>query len=785
VETVWLVAGRDLRRRWRRVVALALLVGVAGAFTFALAAGARRTRTALDRFQTSSRAADLELDTAATPEQVAALRALPGVRAAGALKAIALFFPQAPDFQNVGAPSDTTFGSGVDRDLIVAGRAPNPEAVDEVTLGESLAARLGVRVGDAFEAASFTPKQIADNFAGRQPGPPAGPRVTLRVVGMIRRPLDLGDRGATGGLMLLTPAFARAHASDIGVFGSRIRVRTDQGAADVPRVLDGSRRILGDALFASQDLTLDAQGARHAIDVLALALWIGAAIVAVAGAVAIGVVMSREIALFSRDQRTLRDLGCTRRQLVGVSAPLTVLVALGGTIVAVAGATLASARFPVGLARRADPDVGTHADWPVLLLGAAALAAIIIIVALVTAWRTTAFRPERAAASTNTALLVGRVAATRVAPTIANGVRMAAEPGNGRAAVPVRSAALGAVFGLLGVTAVLVFAANVDRLVTTPHLYGATWNVEVRDITLNTPCGAAEAYGLERETALTDLSERCEENVTINGKVVPAAAFTRLRGEPIWPPVLAGRVPERANEVALGSKTLDALGKRIGDTVTVEGRNKAVDYTIVGRAVLPTLGDGALFTGAGYAPLFDPNIYERTFVGHLAPGASLDLFATRTQRPELATPIRPAVPVAVDRLRQVNWLPVTIAVFLGALALLGIAHALVTTVRRRRRDLAVLKTLGFSRRQLRATVAWQATALSAVGIVVGIPIGCLIGVVAWRLLAAGLGVAPNAAIPVLGVLATIPVTILLVNAIAFFPARAAARTRAAVALRTE
>ena len=55
------------------------------------------------------------------------------------------------------------------------------------------------------------------------------------------------------------------------------------------------------------------------------------------------------------------------------------------------------------------------------------------------------------------------------------------------------------------------------------------------------------------------------------------------------------------------------------------------------------------------------------------------------------------VPPEVDRLRQINWFPITIAALLAGLALIAVGHALVTGVRRRRRDLALLKTLGFTR----------------------------------------------------------------------------------------
>jgi hypothetical protein len=44
-------------------------------------------------------------------------------------------------------------------------------------------------------------------------------------------------------------------------------------------------------------------------------------------------------------------------------------------------------------------------------------------------------------------------------------------------------------------------------------------------------------------------------------------------------------------------------------------------------------------------------------------------------------------------------------------------------MRRRRRDLALLKALGFTRRQISATIAWQATSTVAVGLLIGVPVG--------------------------------------------------------------
>ena len=106
-------------------------------------------------------------------------------------------------------------------------------------------------------------------------------------------------------------------------------------------------------------------------------------------------------------------------------------------------------------------------------------------------------------------------------------------------------------------------------------------------------------------------------------------------------------------------------------------------------------------------------------------------------------------------------------------------------MRRRRRELALLKTLGFTRRQVRTTVAWQATTIAATGLIIGIPIGVVIGNLVWRTVANGLGVTTTPTIAVSALILTALGGLILVNLIAAFPARTAANTRPAVALRTE
>ena len=119
--------------------------------------------------------------------------------------------------------------------------------------------------------------------------------------------------------------------------------------------------------------------------------------------------------------------------------------------------------------------------------------------------------------------------------------------------------------------------------------------------------------------------------------------------------------------------------------------------------------------------------------------------------------------------------PLILGAVLALLAVGTLAHVLLTGVRRRRRDLAVLKTLGLLRSQLLRVVSWQASALAATALLVGLPVGLLAGRWAWALFAGSVGVAGTAEVPLPIVLLIIPVTLLLASLLAAGPGWAAAR----------
>ena len=197
-------------------------------------------------------------------------------------------------------------------------------------------------------AESLTPEQVALVKSDQQPGAPRGPSSTFTIVGIVRRPLDLGDRAATGGVVVLTPAFDRLAAGRIGVFSDVLRVRTTGGRRDVPAVQATAEHVFGDSLFASADLESENDGAADAINVLSLALWLFAGVTAIAGAVAIAIILTREIAQTGVDQTTLQSLGMTRGVRTMVGAWVAGVVAVVGIGIAVGLALAISPLFPVG-----------------------------------------------------------------------------------------------------------------------------------------------------------------------------------------------------------------------------------------------------------------------------------------------------------------------------------------------------------------------------------------------------------------------------------------------------
>jgi len=134
---------------------------------------------------------------------------------------------------------------------------------------------------------------------------------------------------------------------------------------------------------------------------------------------------------------------------------------------------------------------------------------------------------------------------------------------------------------------------------------------------------------------------------------------------------------------------------------------------------------------------------------------------------------------------QVRDLPQVLAGLLSLLAAATMAYLLITAIRRRRPDLAVLKTLGFVPHQISAVIAWQATTVVVVGLAVGIPVGVVAGRGMWAAIAGQTGVVVESSVPLFLFLGLVPAALLVANLVALGPALAAARISPARVLRSE
>ncbi|HTL86093.1 MAG TPA: FtsX-like permease family protein [Acidimicrobiia bacterium] len=789
------------------MVVVTLLVGVFGTIVLAASAGARRSSSAVRRFNDYARSTDLEVDVPpdAPPAQIATFESDRRIKAVGAVQVFAMSLPANRNIAIV-APVDDKMGNSIERSRILEGRRANPDAADEVTIGEGLAHSLNLRVGSTLAYESLTPEQLQLLFENKDAGAPKGPAPPVRVVGIERRPFDLGNLGASGGIVVLTRGFDRTYGEQIGHYLTAINIRLKDPVHDLGPVSDRARALWGKSdFFSALDQTSTNRGAIDATNVLANALWIFAAVVAVASLVLIGLMLAREFATSLDVQVSLRAAGMTRRGRALTAAPRAEVIAIGGAALAVVGAIAASPLFPNGLARRADPDPGVHADWMVLGLGALAIFAFVVVIAGISAYRSAAVaNADGARGRVRRQPVVDRASEAGLRPTIAHGLRMALQPTRGEWAVPRTSTFLGLAFSVAGITAILVFSASLAHLVDTPARFGAPYEFKVGDPASPDRCRGADG-GVTRDPGVTDVAIVCWANVTINKRAGLGWTFMPIRGA-IEPQIIEGRAPLGTDEVALGAKTLRALKLKIGDPVTLNGKD---GYHIVGRAIFPrvlqqdsqALADGVLFAPATFVRVarMHPGDFSRYIVGRFAPGADHRAVLARLaglkalQSPNddsiaFAADVgvtTPKPPPEVDRLQHIGWVPPALALLLGFLAFMAVAHSLFISVRRRRRDLAMLKALGFKPNQVRATITWQGTAIALIGLLIGLPLGVLLGRFAWRLAADGIGVATDATIPVLALALMIPLSIVLVDLVALVRANAPARAHPAVALQAE
>ena len=287
--------------------------------------------------------------------------------------------------------------------------------------------------------------------------------------------------------------------------------------------------------------------------------------------------------------------------------------------------------------------------------------------------------------------------------------------------------------------------------------------------------------------------------------------------------MLSGHEVQGRDQIVLGPATLAELHKSVGDTVTASygsARDAPVfvpptRLTVVGSSTMPTIGFSSIIgdhtsmgTGAVVSSSVEPAAMQRAvqqpdpnlngpdvvFVRLRASVSKAEAeqvmarvvkvgdhtFATDPQTPGITISTLAAQrPAEIVNYRSMGATPELLALGLALGAIVALGLALTASVRWRRSDLVVLKTLGFTHRQLAGTVAWQASVVAVVGIAVGVPVGVALGRQLWILFATSIYAVPEPAVPVAGVAVVVAATLVLANLVAAIPGRMAARTSVA------
>ena len=825
---------------WRRLgagyLALILVVGLGGGLALGSVAAARRTSSSYSVFLASTNPSDLTIEPAGggggpigpalDRHLVEAISKFPHVRHVESYVAMSAtiakpgshtFVNYLPSVLVVGSTDGLLFNQ--DRFTVTAGRQADPKNPHEVMVTQAAAQVLGVHPGQSIELARTAAGQGAQATASRR----SAWRVRVTGIGLLNREVveDQIERFPT--YVVATPALTRAwftsSTSQLAYFG----VQVDGGARYVPAVeRDWSRTepYFTDFQVAAQS----AQEADESIRPEALALGAFGCIAGVTTALIALEELARQRRGRAADLRVMRALGASPAMTVTdglIGAGIAIVV---GGLLAVGVAVALSPLTPIGPARPVYPDAGFAADWTVLALGALALVALLLGAAVLGAvlaapHRHTTGRRQRTGRSS----IADAVFRSGAFPSAAMGVRFALDAGDGTTRGPTRWVLFGSVVALLVVSATLTFGHSLGNLVAQPRLYGWNWDDAVQ---------SADGYGPVPQSTVQDVLARHHgveasgvwfAGLQLDGEEVPALLASP--GASVAPPLVAGHGLEGKDQLVLGAATLAQLHKQLGDTVSMRFAPSdpptAVRLTIVGVATMPAIGiaeglHSSMGVGAvvpvdngrlteslgplGYPGCSGPNMVflrgRGSTSGALVDRTARQLAGTASQvlakEPAQsscggyqATVLAVQRPAQIVNYRSMGLTPLLLAVGLAAGTTAALGLTLVASVRRRRRELAILKAIGFTPRQLQSSVLWQAAVVAGVGIVVGVPLGVALGRWLWTLFAEEIGAVPEPVVPLASIAFAALVALTLAAGLSAIPGRIAGRTPAVSALSSE
>ena len=831
-----------LRRRWTDYLLLVLLIGLVGGLAMGSVVAGRRTQSAYASFLRQHDASTLTMSSYGVytgssanlyfPAVEAAIRRLPEVAEVQSWLGV-LSGPIGPDGAPVAAAGDAINVAGSvdglffdeDRVAVIKGRMANPAAPNEFMTSELGARALGFHVGQSVPFGIYTLATATSPGFGT-PAVQPDARVTMRLVGIIQFDntvlQDDTDHFPTN--LVLTPAFTRTQETQ--GYGTWYAVRLKPGVKDIGRVEQQLVRQLPPGSAPNFSLTSATEAkVESALRPESIALGVFGLIAALA-ALGICLPIAARLLVNSEDEReVLRALGAPRSSIaadyyVGVAAS----VIFGTALACVVSAALGSFA-PLGPVRTVYHPGRFAPDWTVTATGAALLVGGVAGAAVVMALRRSG--PRRAGAGGWRTPPSSRAvdAAARIglpAPAVV-GARFALESGRGPTSVPTRSVLVSAAVSVSVVVATLTFASGLRTLVNRPALYGWDWGYTLSS-TNGVPPAALDA--LKRDPAVEAWTGYTAVSVTIDGHSVPTLIADTA--PTVAPPVLTGHRVTGPGQIILGRATLAALHSHVGGTVQFGYGSPSTaplylppqPMRVVGTGTFPAVAGASTFAdhtsmGIGALLSFDsvpesfrgqtknpdpvqagpPLVFVRYRPGTRSSAAAADIrrvigIANRqfAGDPLAATDTVEYLPVqrpaAIVNYQSTGATPFILASGLAVGAIAALALSMVASVKRRRRDLAVLKTLGFVRSQMMGAVVAQALVTVLLAVAVGLPVGIAAGRQLWIAFARNIDAVPQPTVP--GSVALVALAaVLIAVAVAVLPGRLAARTPAGAVLRAD
>jgi ABC-type lipoprotein release transport system permease subunit len=780
---VRLWSGREVRRRWLSLVVLGVLAGLAAGLVTAAVGGAQRSATAYPRMREQLLAADAVFfpsQVSIGDADVTKLSSIPEVAAWSGFALLPGWFDQLGPNSGPLLPVGDSWFTTIERPKILQGRLPDPKGDDEAVVNEA-ALKYGAHVGMTLTFRTYTPADYSKFGDTVVPKPDQlhGPVTNMKVVGVVRLPLESVLPLGAGPNIYPSPGWFAKHHGQVAIYFTNAFVRLKQGAADVATFQARVAQVYGRSDIPIKDLSDDIKRVEDSTDLERTALLLFALAALIASFVLIGQAFVRSVHAESDSVPTLNAMGLDPPALVtGLTLPHLLSVGVAAVVTTVTTVAL-WARFPIGLARQLDPDVGYHAPVSYLLIGAAAAAFVTLAVAFGAAWLTT--RAVLGHSRTRRTRVVGAMTRSGAPVPAAVGASLALEQSGSKGSVPVRPALAAATAAVLGVVGAVTLVTGIDDAVHDPARTGRTWQLEAEPNTMDQVDASARLPGVSAAA----LGSRAA--TTVRGQDVPFYAIEHLKGA-INFVVLHGRAPEGNDEIMLGAHSAKVLHAKIGSTLRADSGGPELHVVGIGLLVQTphtTFDEGGLVTMSTLDAASRSTIGDREgFLLVDAPKEEVARVQAGLQR--LGVDAAPPDPVPdVLNLAQVRRLPYLLAGFLILLGLGAVGHALMTVSRRRSKELAVLRAVGLSPGQAAACVAWQAIVVALIALGIGIPLGVIVGREVWQAVANSVPLVYVGPFSPRLLIATVPIALAALLIMSVAPAWQAARLQTAETLRTE